>query len=348
MKLKTLTSSLAMTIALTASASTQAPLSGVLAGQPDKPIPQTPEAWLNRMTDFTQNLSAFRDPRVFIPWFHNVTEPAFYTAALYGMQDPVGWLNMFNSMLNPNAYRNWAQFADPAITLRWIAAAADPNFYTALTTVLTDPGKAMRWTLWPADPKLWGAFLNLLNPGMYMKWMLAPLDPRALNLMVNAMNPATYMAWMGAIMDPRTYGPAWANLLSYQPPLPTAQPNPWTVPQTPGSGNPFDLSAFFGQFTLPVPPVPAAPSAPAPAAAAEPPKAAAEAPKTAEPVKPAQPAPMTKVPEPVKPAEAPKAPEAAKPAEPAKVAEPGKVAEAAKPTAPKPVEPAKPAEVAKP
>ncbi|MFN3594499.1 MAG: OmpA family protein [Thiobacillaceae bacterium] len=317
MKFKTLTLALTLAASTSVMAAEPAPASSVLAGQPDKPVPQTPEAWLARMTDFTQNLSAFRDPRVFMPWLNTVTEPNFYTAALIGMQDPVGWLNMLNSMLNPNAYRNWAQFADPAITMRWIAAGVDPAFYTALTTILTDPGKAMRWALWPADPKLWGAFLNLLNPGLYLKWTLAPLDPRALTLMTNAVNPVTYLGWMGAVMDPRTYGPTWANLLTYQAASPAAQGNPW-VPQTGAqAGAPLTPNApmgLFGGFGQPAPAMPTV-SAPAPGPS------------------PAAPVTATKAPETAKPAEAPKAAEAAKPAETPKSAVTAKPAEVVAPAA---------------
>jgi hypothetical protein len=32
-----------------------------------KQVPQTPEAWLARMTDMTQNMSAYKDPKVFVP-----------------------------------------------------------------------------------------------------------------------------------------------------------------------------------------------------------------------------------------------------------------------------------------
>ncbi len=317
MKIKTLTLALTLAASTHLLAAEQAPAGSALAGQPDKPVPQSPEAWLARMTDFTQNLSAFRDPRVFIPWLNTVTEPNFYTAALIGMQDPVGWLNMLNSMVNPNAYRNWAQFADPAITMRWLAAGADPAFYTALTTILTDPGKAMRWALWPADPKLWGAMLNLLNPGLYLKWTLAPLDPRAFSLMANVANPATYMGWMGAMMDPRTYGPTWANLLTYQPMPPAAQANPWAPPAGAQAVAPFDpnaLASMFGGFGQPAPAAPAA-TAPAPAT---PPAAAA---------------PAAKVQEVAKPAEAPKMAEAAKPVEAPKVAVLPKPAETATPAA---------------
>ncbi len=127
------------------------------------------------MTDFTQNMSAFKDPRVFVPWFNAVTEPGFYTTMGNLVMDPAGWLRMMNSMVDPGAYRNVAEFADPNVYMGWLAASMDPNFYNALVAVMTDPGKMMRWAMLPVDPKLWGMMMNSLNPGMYMKWMMARL-----------------------------------------------------------------------------------------------------------------------------------------------------------------------------
>ena len=77
--------------------------------------PKTPEEWLARMTDFSRNLSAFKDPKVFVPWANAVTEPSFYIAMMNGMMDPGGWLNMMNSAAHPDAVRNLVQFGDPGI-----------------------------------------------------------------------------------------------------------------------------------------------------------------------------------------------------------------------------------------
>ena len=54
-------------------------------------IPQTPEQWLERMTDFTRNASAYRDPKVFVPWSNAVTEPGFYTQMGVNMMEPNNW-----------------------------------------------------------------------------------------------------------------------------------------------------------------------------------------------------------------------------------------------------------------
>jgi len=179
--------------------------------------PQTPEEWLARMTDFSRNLSAFKDPKVFVPWTNAVTEPGFYVAMMNGMMDPGGWLNMMNSAAHPDAVRNLVQFADPNIYLKWAAATGDPNFYTALLTQLSDPGKMMRWAMLPVDAKLWNTLLSTLNPNTYIRWGMAGLDPRAWNLAGTMANPALYTGMMGAVVNPNGYGQGTSNWLTWAP-----------------------------------------------------------------------------------------------------------------------------------
>jgi OOP family OmpA-OmpF porin len=225
MKLKFITFAIAFaaTPALAAVGTTEIP---TFAGQAaareaaKNAIPATPEDWLARMSDFTRNLSAFKDPAVFVPWTNAVTEPGFYIAMMNGMMDPGGWLNMMNSMAHPDAVRNVVQFADPNIYLKWSAASLDPNFYTALFTQLSDPGKLMRWAMVPIDPKLWNMMLNTFNPNTYIRWGMAGLDPRAWNLMGNMANPALYTGMMGAIVNPNSYGEGTSSWLTWTPPPP--------------------------------------------------------------------------------------------------------------------------------
>jgi len=179
--------------------------------------PKTPEEWLARMTDFSRNLSAFKDPRTFVPWANAVSEPGFYIAMANGMMDPGGWLNMMNSAAHPDAVRNLLAFADPNVYLKWSAASLDPNFYTALLTQLSDPGKLMRWGMAPLDPKLWGVLGNTLNPNTYIRWPMAALDPRAWNLMGTVANPALYTGMAGAIVNPNAYGQGTNSWLTWQP-----------------------------------------------------------------------------------------------------------------------------------
>ena len=307
--------------------------------------PKTPEEWLARMTDFSRNLSAFKDPKVFVPWTNAVTEPSFYIAMMNGMMDPGGWLNMMNSAAHPDAVRNLVQFADPNIYMKWSAATLDPNFYTALLTQLSDPGKLMRWAMVPVDPKLWNTMLGMFNPNTYIRWGMSPMDPRAWNLAGNVANPALYTGMMGAVVNPNSYGQGTNSWLTWTPAPPV---------QGAGSFAMWDPVAMLGnlsgfipglsgitlpqlpQIGLPSFPVPAAPPAPAPAAKpaeAAKPAAAPVAPTPAPVAAPVAPAPApaavtTQAPEPkvdTKPAVAPVAAAPAKAAEAKPASAPNKV-----------------------
>ncbi|MBM4181906.1 MAG: OmpA family protein [Betaproteobacteria bacterium] len=320
-----------------------------------KATPQTPEEWLARMTDFTRNLSAFKDPRVFVPWTHAVTEPGFYIAMMNGMMDPGGWLNMMNSMAHPDAVRNLVQFADPAILMNWSAAGLDPNFYIALLTQLSDPGKLMRWAMVPADPKLWNLMLNTVNPNTYIRWGMSPMDPRAWSLMGNVANPALYTGMAGAIVNPYSYGQGTSSWLTWAPSAPVQGAgsfsmwdpvamlgnlsgfipglNSLPLPALPNIGVPsFSVPATPAPLPVPTPytmPAPAPAKAAAPAAAA-----AAPAVKPAEAAKPAEVKPAAvPAPTPAKaaPAAAPAPTPAATAAAPAPA--PAKAAAAAAPAA---------------
>lgn len=222
MKLKLITVALALsaTPALAAMGTTDIP---TFAGQAaareaaKTATPKTPEEWLARMTDFSRNLSAFKDPKMFVPWTNAVTEPGFYVAMMNGMMDPGGWLNMMNTAAHPDAVRNIVQFADPNVYLKWAAATGDPNFYTALLTQLSDPGKLMRWAMLPVDAKLWNTLLSTLNPNTYIRWGMAGLDPRAWNLAGTMANPALYTGMLGAVVNPYGYGQGTSNWLTWAP-----------------------------------------------------------------------------------------------------------------------------------
>jgi hypothetical protein len=239
MKIKLLTAALIVAAAPAAFAQTAAAPAATAT-------PQTPEAWLARMTDMTKNMSAYKDPKVFVPWLNAVTEPSFYTTMGLQMMEPGNWLKFMNSMTQPGVYSNVAQFADPSIYTKWLAASLDPNFYTAVLTQLSDPGKLMRWAMSPLDPKLLQMGMNTLNPNVYMKWLMSPLDPQAMQLMTAPVNPNLYMGWLGATVDPKSYGPTWSGWLS----------NPAGTIAAPT----IDMSAFTNMLAAPTAAIPAMPA----------------------------------------------------------------------------------------
>lgn len=221
--------------------------------QEQQTVPQTPEDWLQRMSDFTQNASAFREPRLFLPWANTITEPSFYTAMARGAIDPAAWLGMANSMANPDAVRNWMWVLDPTVALKWGQAGMDPAFYTSLLTQLSDPGKAMRWAMLPLDPKVWNLVFSMFNPNTYIRWGMAGMDPRMWNLMGNVANPALYTSMLGAVVNPESYGSGVTPWLSWKPPAPVmGASNPWGGEQS-ASFNMFDPLAVLGNLSLLVP-----------------------------------------------------------------------------------------------
>jgi hypothetical protein len=245
MKLRTLTAVVGLAVAQFAFADATAPQAPAAGAAPQ--VPQNAQQWLERMSDFTRNASAYRDPKVFVPWANAVTEPGFYTTMGLNMLEPGNWYRMFGSMMDPRSLQNYMQFADPNMYMKWMAASVDPNFYTALITQLTDPGKMMRWMMSPMDPQLWNLMLQSLNPNIYLKWMMAPLDPRLLQLSMQPLNPALYTSWLGATLNPATYG-SWGTWMN---------PNTYTMPVTGGMStvptgtfNVFDPASWAAMFNV--------------------------------------------------------------------------------------------------
>lgn len=208
MQIKTISVALWMVYATSVSIAVAA--EGVTPAQlPTPQIPQTPEAWLQRMTDFSRNGMAFKDPRAFMAWSNAVTEPGFYPVLVQGMANPTMTLNMVNSAMSPAAVRNMASFADPAIAARWMGAAVDPRFYAQMATQFVNPGKMMRWMLLPVDPRAIQAAGQMVNPAEAVKWVMVPADPRMWKTAGNMVNPATYTGMVGVAMNPQSYGPTW-------------------------------------------------------------------------------------------------------------------------------------------
>ena len=160
------------------------------------------ENWLWRMGDFTQNASAFKDPKAFNPWFGAMTDPSAVAAALPMMIEPGTWIRTTSSMMQPGMVSNYMGFTDPNVAARWMGAAMDPNFYAQNAFSMTDPNKLMRWMMLPMDPRVMQTGMSMLNPNTYMKWMMAPMDPRVMGMMLTPMNPQFYGSMAGAVINP--------------------------------------------------------------------------------------------------------------------------------------------------
>ncbi len=107
--------------------------------------PATPEAWLNRMLDAKRNGAAFKDPEAFTQWLDAVTEPRFMTALAAVAANPTTYPRILSDAIDPAAVRNWAEFTDPRLYLRWMLASGNPVFQRAIISKLSDPAKYKRW-----------------------------------------------------------------------------------------------------------------------------------------------------------------------------------------------------------
>jgi outer membrane protein OmpA-like peptidoglycan-associated protein len=180
---------------------------------PKGQIPQGPDQWLARMTDFTQNASAFKDPRTFEAWMNAMTNPSLMASAMPMMIEPGNWLHMAGSAMQPSAINNYMGFMDPSVYMGWTGAMMDPNFYTRMMASFADPGKMMQWAMFPMNPKVWQTGMAMMNPNTYMKWVMAPTDPRGMSLMFAPMNPQLYGSMMGAFINPAMFGSNWTTFM---------------------------------------------------------------------------------------------------------------------------------------
>jgi len=161
-------------------------------------LPASPEAWLARMLDATRNGSAFKDPTAFAEWLDAITEPRFMTALAAAAVDPSTYPNAMANAIDPAAARNWSEFTDPQLYLRWMLASANPSFQQAIITRMTSPGKAKRWAEAGARTNEYGAMLARFGSAP-AAWM----------------QPAMPMAWVGAMqegMARQARGQQWRTL----------------------------------------------------------------------------------------------------------------------------------------
>ena len=168
---------------------------------------RTADQWVTRMTDFTQNASAFKDPATFAAWANAMTDPSMVAAMGIHMMEPGNLLRSMTTMMQPETTRNYMQFMmDPGIYMKWATAMMNPMWHAQMATSMADPSKMMRWAMLPMDPRVWSMGMQAMDPNLYVKWMMTPTDPRAMSLMFAPMNPQLYGSMIGGMMNPDMVG----------------------------------------------------------------------------------------------------------------------------------------------
>lgn len=245
----TLAVSLALAGGLAHAQSQPTPYPSPLPQAASTAIPKTADQWVGRMTDFTQNASAFKDPAAFAAWTNAMSDPSMIAAMGTQMMEPGNMLRSMTTMMQPGTTGNFMQFSDPSIYMKWGTAMMNPMWYTQMATSMADPGKMMRWAMLPMDPKMMNMGMQMMNPNLYMKWMMTPTDPRAMSLMFAPMNPQLYGSMMGGVMNPNMVGGAnstWGTFMFPSQPVVQVQgAAPVASPI-----NVFDPSTWFSMMNM--------------------------------------------------------------------------------------------------
>jgi outer membrane protein OmpA-like peptidoglycan-associated protein len=234
---------------------------GMAAEADVAPEKRTADQWVARMSDFTKNASAFKDPVVFAHWMNAMTDPAMVAAIGDAALEPGYWLHSMTTMMQPTAVSNYAQFMiDPEIYARWGAAMLNPGWYTKLITDMTNPRKLMGWMMLPLDQRLMATSMKLMDPNLYLRFMMMPTDPRGMALMFAPMNPQLYGSMMGGLVNPQLVGgPAstWGTFMYPKQPVVSLQPRaPLELPI-----NLLDPSTYGNVLNI-IPGMPSLPSLP--------------------------------------------------------------------------------------
>lgn len=170
------------------------------------------QRFADRCTDFTTNSWAFKAPRNFLKWLDVFTDPAIYIEFAGRSLDPQSYVRSLSTILDPGTAKNYLEWTNPEIPAKWAKAAAEPEFYTAVNTILFDPGRLMRWVMLPLDGKAWSVVGKSLDPNTWLKWLYAPTDPKTQALVAKALDPETARLWLDALGDPKNS--PWLSLPS--------------------------------------------------------------------------------------------------------------------------------------
>jgi hypothetical protein len=86
----------------------------------------------------------------------------------------------------------------------------DPNFYTAIMVKLADPAKTMRWMAAGMDMKRYQPRFNAMNPAVSLKFMTEGMNLSNCQAVIKLADPAAAIPWATVAADPKTYN-VWAQ-----------------------------------------------------------------------------------------------------------------------------------------
>ncbi len=186
-----------------------------------KSLPRSSQEWLDQMLDSSRHGTAFKDPQAFVEWLDAITEPQFMTALATASIDPKTYPRALNTLIRPETARNWAEFTNPLLYLRWMMTGSNPDFYNAIIERLADPGKTKRWAQYSTTSGPVAPLLKAGTPDLLHK-SLVTAAPETIAPMAKMANPGTLITWVGGFVDgvahPARFQTNWQRLPAGQPP----------------------------------------------------------------------------------------------------------------------------------
>jgi hypothetical protein len=116
----------------------------------------------------TPDAALAKNSQLMDQWLDAVTEPRFMTALATVAMSPNAESREINKAVDPANVRNWAEFVDPDLYLRWKLSGLDPRFNQAIHNRTQDPRVMPRGIVFP----IFFAIPHELQAGIPLKPML--------------------------------------------------------------------------------------------------------------------------------------------------------------------------------
>lgn len=128
-------------------------------------------------------------------WLDAVTEPRFMTALATVAMSTGAEAKSLNKAVDPTTVRNWAEFVDPDLYLRWMASGVDPKLNQAIHNRTPDTRSTPHWIAFPVfiaipkefqagvplNPTIWSNAYGSTSGGQEaaQEWLTLPIpDPK--------------------------------------------------------------------------------------------------------------------------------------------------------------------------
>lgn len=96
-----------------------------------------------------EDIERAKNAQLMDQWLDAVTEPRFMTALAGVATNPGADPKALSQAIDPSNVRNWSEFVDPDLYLRWMAGSMEPKFKQAIHNRLPDTQAQQLWIVFP-------------------------------------------------------------------------------------------------------------------------------------------------------------------------------------------------------